>query len=109
MNAHLIYHIYKGLGIVSTEMSDYLGLITVRNNGFDQRDALACGKGRTDQLFPGWEVRTVRENCQAHKQMSTRTDGRQTGWEELSRLLKPPGVSEDPGPSSVVSMSITHS
>ena len=61
MNAYLIYHVDKGLGIDSVEMPDYLGLITVRNNGFDQRDTLVNGKGGTDQLFPGWGARTVHE------------------------------------------------
>ena len=35
-------------------------------------------------------------------------DEKLTGWEELARLLKPPGVSEDPDPSSVVSMPTVH-
>ena len=105
---HPIYHIDKGLGIVSVEMSDYLGLITVRKNVFNQRDAFVCGEGMVNQPFPGWEARTVHEKCQAQKQMSTRTDGKQTGWEELSRFLKPPGVSEDLGPSSIVSMPTAH-
>ena len=61
MNAYLIYHVDKGLGIDSVEMSDYLGLITVRNNGLDQRDTPVSGKGRADQLFPGWGARTVHE------------------------------------------------
>ena len=56
METHLVYHVNKGLGIVSTEMPDYLDLIMVRKNGFDQRDALVKGKCRTDQLFPGWRA-----------------------------------------------------
>ena len=38
--------------------------------------------------------------------MITGMDEKLTGREELAKLLKPPGVSEDLGSSSVVSMSI---
>ena len=56
METRLVYHINKGLGIVSTEMPDDLDLIKVRKNGFDQRDALVSGKCGTDQLFPSWRT-----------------------------------------------------
>ena len=39
--------------------------------------------------------------------MISGTGEKLTGWEELAKLPKPPGVSEDPGSSSVVSTSTT--
>ena len=56
MEAYLIYYINKGLSIVSTKISDLLGLITVREDVRDQMDALIRGKGAAGQPFPGWRV-----------------------------------------------------
>jgi hypothetical protein len=48
METYLIYHVNKGLGITSKEMSDRLDLITVREDGRYQRGALVRGKRIAD-------------------------------------------------------------
>jgi len=61
VDAHLVHRINESLGIVSREISDHLNLITIGEDGCQQRDALVCGKGVADQLFPGWRVTTVED------------------------------------------------
>jgi hypothetical protein len=48
-HAYLVYHVDKGLGVVSTEISNHLDLIMIREDGRYQRDAITCGKGIADQ------------------------------------------------------------
>ena len=57
---YLIYNVDESLGIIPREVSDHLNLITIREDCRDQRDALVCGEGVTDQLFPSWDF-TVHE------------------------------------------------
>ena len=59
MDAHLVHRINESLGIISREMSNHLNLITVGEDGRQQRGALVRGKGVADQLFPGWRVTTT--------------------------------------------------
>ena len=54
MVTYLVYHIDKGLGIVSGKMLDHLNLIIVQEDCCDQGNALFCGEGTADQPFPGW-------------------------------------------------------
>jgi hypothetical protein len=45
---YLIYHVDKGLGVVSAESSDHLDLIAIREDGCYQRGAITRGKGIAD-------------------------------------------------------------
>jgi hypothetical protein len=45
---YLVYHVDKGLGIVSTEISNRLDLIMIQEDGRYQRDAIMCGKAVAD-------------------------------------------------------------
>ena len=58
MNTYLVYHVNKGLGIISREMSDHLNLITVREDGRYQRSAFVHRKGIADQPFPSGKIAT---------------------------------------------------
>ena len=61
MDTHFVYHVNKGLSIISREMSDHLDLIAVREDGRYQGGALVRGKGIADQPVPGGEV-AIRKN-----------------------------------------------
>ena len=50
-----MYNVDESLGIIPGEVSDHLDLTTIREDCRDQRDALVCGEGVTDQLFPSWD------------------------------------------------------
>ena len=56
MDTHIVYHIDKGLSIISREISDHVDAITVREDGHYQSDAFLCGKRIADQPFPDWDV-----------------------------------------------------
>jgi len=58
---YLVHCIEEGLGDFSREAPDHLDLILVREYRRDQRDALVCGEGTLDQLFPGWKSTAHRE------------------------------------------------
>ena len=62
MEADLVYHVDKDLGIIPIEMFNRLGLIVVREYCCDHRDALVHGEGMTDQLLPGRGI-TARERA----------------------------------------------
>ena len=53
MDACLVYHVDKGLGIVSREAFDFLYLRRVREDRLYQGDAPVLGKGVADQSLPG--------------------------------------------------------
>ena len=55
-NIHLVYHVDKNLGILPGEIFERLELITIREDGRYQIDALVWKKGRADQPFPGGRV-----------------------------------------------------
>ena len=55
---YLVHCINEDLSIVPREFSDYLNLITVREDRHDQGDLFVRGKGTTDQPFPGWDFTT---------------------------------------------------
>jgi len=54
VETYLVYHVDKSLGVVPAEISDHSNFMMVREDGCDQRDALACGEGMVDQPFPCW-------------------------------------------------------
>ena len=56
---YLICYINEKLGIVPSEVPDYISLSAVREDPRDQRDALFRGEGMADQPFPSWSVRAI--------------------------------------------------
>ena len=52
VDAHLVDHVNKRLGVISGEIFEHLELVTIGENGLDQIDAFMCRNGGADQLFP---------------------------------------------------------
>ena len=48
METHLVYHVDKGLGVVSTEITDQLELVLARESCPNQRNDIVLGKGVTN-------------------------------------------------------------
>jgi len=48
-----VYHINKVLGVIPTEVSDYLDLILAHQNCLNQGDDFVREEGTTGQAFPG--------------------------------------------------------
>jgi len=54
VQTYIVYHIDKALRIITSEAFDHLDLVTFREDGRYQRDAVVYGRGIADQPFPGW-------------------------------------------------------
>ena len=61
MKSYLVYHVDKGLSVVSAEALYYLDLVRVGEGGRQQKYAFIRGEGMVDELFPGWGARTAHE------------------------------------------------
>ena len=59
-----VYHVDKALGIIPRNAFNHLDLVTIREDGLYERDALVCGNGMADQPFPG---RRVASGVAAHE------------------------------------------
>jgi len=56
VESYLVYSINKSLSVISTEISNFFDLITVREDVCDQTNTLMYEKSTAGQLFPGWRV-----------------------------------------------------
>ena len=56
METHIVYHIDKGLSIITIETSDHFDLILAREDGRNQGDPFKCGEGAENQTFPAWRA-----------------------------------------------------
>ena len=100
MDARLVYHTKKSLGIISGEIFKCLDLIAIREDGFYQTDARVRGKGRVDQPFPGGRI-ARRENTISSRMDDAGTSEKLTKRGEFARLPKFLGASEGLYPSTV--------
>jgi len=57
---YFVCYTNQALGIISGKVPNHFGLVVVREDHCDQRNALIRGDSIADQLFPGW-IFTVRE------------------------------------------------
>ena len=60
MDARLIDHVNKCLGVIPGEISEHLDHLTIGEGGLDQIHTFTCREGGVDQPFPCGRVTRLR-------------------------------------------------